>query len=56
MLFHNFADTVSNFSDKFLTLGLLIGIMQYALRKNAKKKKLEERAIAEAAAKKEVEE
>ena len=40
----------------FLTLGLLIGLMQYALKKGEKKKKLEERAAKEAAAMKEVEE
>ena len=40
----------------FLTLGLLLGIMQYALKKSAKKQKEAERAIAEAAALKEVEE
>ncbi len=37
----------------FLTLGLLIGIMQYALKKSDRKKKLAERDAAEAAAKKE---
>ena len=40
----------------FLTLGLRIGLMQYALKKGEKKKKLEERAAKEAAAMKEVEE
>ena len=40
----------------FLTLGLMIGLMQYALKKGEKKKKEAERAVAEAAALKEVEE
>ena len=40
----------------FLTLGLLLGLMQYALKKSAKKQKEAERAAAEAAALKEVEE
>lgn len=40
----------------FLTLGLLIGLMQYALKKSEKKKKEAERAAKEAAALKEVEE
>ena len=40
----------------FLTLGLLIGLMQYALKNSEKKKKLAERAAEEAAAMKEVEE
>lgn len=40
----------------FLTLGLLIGLMQYALKKSEKKKKEAERAAREAAALKEVEE
>ena len=40
----------------FLTLGLLIGLMQYALKRSEKKKKEAERAAAEAAALKEVEE
>ncbi len=40
----------------FLTLGLLIGLMQYALKKSEKKKKEAERAIIEAEALKEVEE
>ena len=40
----------------FLTLGLLIGLMQYALKKGEKKKKLEERLKVEAEAMKEVEE
>ena len=39
----------------FLTLGLLIGLMQYALKRGEKKKKLAERAEKEAAAMKEVE-
>ena len=39
-----------------LTLGLLIGLMQYALKNSEKKKKLAERAAEEAAAMKEVEE
>ena len=40
----------------FLTLGLLIGLMQYALKKSEKKKKEAERAAIEAEALKEVEE
>ncbi len=40
----------------FLTLGLLIGAMQYALKKSEKKKKLEDRLAKEAEAMKEVEE
>jgi electron transport complex protein RnfE len=40
----------------FLTLGLLIGLMQYALKKSEKKKKEAERALIEAEALKEVEE
>ena len=40
----------------FLTLGLLIGLMQYALKKSEKKKKEAERAVIEAEALKEVEE
>ena len=40
----------------FLTLGCLIAVMQYALKKNAKKKALAERAAAEAAADKEEDE
>ena len=40
----------------FLTLGLLIGLMQYALKNSEKKRKQEERAAKEAAAMKEVEE
>ncbi len=40
----------------FLTLGLLIGLMQYVLGRSAKKKKEEERAAKEAAMKKEAEE
>ena len=40
----------------FLTLGLLIGLMQYALKKSDKKKKEAERAAKEAALQKEVEE
>ena len=40
----------------FLTLGLLIGLMQYALKKSEKKKKKAERAVIEAEALKEVEE
>ena len=39
----------------FITLGLLMAIMQYALKKSAKKKAQAERAAAEAAANKEVE-
>ena len=39
----------------FITLGLLIAVMQYALRKSAKKKALAERAAAEAQANKEEE-
>ena len=34
----------------FITLGLLLAVMQYALKKSAKKKELAERAAAEAAA------
>ena len=40
----------------FLTLGLMIGLMQYALKRGEKKRKEAERAVAEAAAMKEVEE
>jgi len=40
----------------FLTLGLLIGVMQAALKKSEKKKKTAERAAKEAALQKEVEE
>ena len=40
----------------FLTLGLLIGLMQAALKKSEKKKKMVERAAKEAALQKEVEE
>ena len=40
----------------FLTLGLLIGLMQAALKKSEKKKKMAERAAKEAALQKEVEE
>ena len=40
----------------FLTLGLLIGLMQAALKKSEKKKKSAERAAKEAALQKEVEE
>ena len=40
----------------FLTLGLLIGLMQYALKRSEKKKKEADRAAKEAAALKEVEE
>ena len=40
----------------FITLGLLIAVMQYALKKSAKKKALAERTAAEAAAKKEADE
>ena len=40
----------------FITLGLLMAVMQYALKKNAKKKALAERAAAEAAADKEEDE
>ena len=34
----------------FLTLGVIFGTMQYALKKSAKKKELAERAAADAAA------
>ena len=40
----------------FITLGMLIAVMQYALKKSAKKKALAERAAAEAQANKEEEE
>ena len=40
----------------FITLGVLIAVMQYALKKNKKKKELAERAAAEAEAAKEVDE
>jgi electron transport complex protein RnfE len=40
----------------FLTLGLLIGVMQAALKKSEKKKKMAERAAKEAELQKEVEE
>ena len=40
----------------FITLGLLMAVMQYALKKNAKKKAMAERAAAEAAADKEEDE
>ena len=40
----------------FITLGLLIAVMQYALKKSAKKKAQAERAAAEAAANKEEDE
>ena len=40
----------------FLTLGLLIGLMQYALKKGEKKKKMEDRLAAEAEQMKEAEE
>ena len=40
----------------FLTLGLLIGLMQYALKKSDKKKKMAARAAKEAELQKEAEE